>query len=188
MTARLTGNVTTDRVDAAYTLLSDVATGTWNTEAVAALGLDPGWLPPQTAGHEVVGTVGAAAARDCGLPPGTPVVAGGPDGSVGLGLLLGGGEAVADVAGTTDVVGRLIPEPRLAPPHAVVNPALVDACWTAGGPTGMSGGAVARWRALVGTVPEEDLARVEPGADGLLVLPALTGSRFPAGTPRTAAP
>ncbi|MFI6347850.1 FGGY-family carbohydrate kinase [Streptomyces sp. NPDC050560] len=179
LTARLTGRVTTDRVNAAYTLLSDVAAGRWNEDAVTALGLDPGWLPPQAAGHEVVGTLTGAAARECGLPPGTPVVAGGPDGSVGLGLLLGEGDAVADVAGTTDVVGRLLADPLLAPAGAVVNPALTGGGWTAGGPTGMSGGAVARWRALVGAVPEDELARVPPGADGLLVLPAMSGSRFP---------
>jgi len=43
----------------------------------------------------------------------------------------------------------------------------------------MTGGAVARWRALTGAVTEEESARVPPGADGLVALPALTGSRFP---------
>jgi len=174
--ARLTGSIVTDTVDAAYTLLSDVRGRRWNTEAMTALGVDPGLFPPQAEPAAVVGELTHA----CGLPAGTPVVAGGPDGSVGIGLLLGSdGAAIADVAGTTDVVGMPVADPGSAPAPAMINPALAGGHWVAGGASGMTGGAVARWRALVGEVPEEELAAIAPGADGLVVLPTLTGSRFP---------
>ncbi|KAA9153966.1 xylulose kinase [Amycolatopsis acidicola] len=176
LVARLTGAFATDTVDAAYTLLSEVRARRWHTEAMASLGIDPALFPPQAEPTAVVGEL----ARDCGLPAGTPVVAGGPDGSVGIGLLLGTrGAAIADVAGTTDVVGKLVADPDAAPARAMLNPALVGGRWVAGGASGMTGGAVAHWRSLVGAASDEELAAIPPGADGLFVLPTLTGSRFP---------
>ncbi|GAA3361178.1 xylulokinase [Saccharopolyspora gregorii] len=179
LVARLTGRVGTDPVHAAYTLLADVPGRTWNVPAVEALGIDPRWLPEQVRAADVLGEVHREATARCALPAGTPVLAGGPDGSIGIGLLLGshvGG--IADVAGTTDVVGRLLDDPS-ALPSALLNPALLGDRWVAGGATGMTGGAVAGWRELVGPVADEDVAAVPPGADGLRVLPATTGSRFP---------
>jgi sugar (pentulose or hexulose) kinase len=180
LVARLTGVVATDTVDAAYTLASDVSAGAWQTSLLARLGLPAAWFPDQFAPHEIVGRLHAAAAELCGLPAGTPVVSGGPDGSVGIGLLLGTRtDAIADVAGTTDVIARLIAHPSLAPEGAVTNPAVAPRRWTAGGATGLSGGAVARWRALVGAVDDEELAAVPPGARGLRVVTSMTGDRFP---------
>ncbi|MFF5986571.1 xylulokinase [Prauserella flavalba] len=180
LVARLTGRVVTDTVDAAYTLASDVAGRAWNTAALTRLGLDPALFPPQAEPASVVGELTREAAGDTGLPAGLPVVAGGPDGSVGIGLLLGTSEElIADVAGTTDVVGRLLPSGTAAPHGAVLNPSVLPGRFVAGGATGLTGGAVARWRALAGSVEDEHLAAVPPGADGLVVLPAMTGARFP---------
>ncbi|RBM14776.1 xylulose kinase [Prauserella sp. PE36] len=180
LVARLTGRVVTDTVDAAYTLASDVHGRAWNTATLARVGLDPALFPPQAEPASVVGELTREAAEDTGLPEGLPVVAGGPDGSVGLGLLLGTREDVlADVAGTTDVVGRLLPAGSATPPGAVLNPSVLPERFVAGGATGLTGGAVARWRALAGSVEDERLAAVAPGADGLVVLPAMTGARFP---------
>lgn len=182
---RLTGVTVSDTVNAAYTLVFDVIARRWAPELVAALGADPAWFPRQANPAEVVGTVTADAARQTGLPTGLPVVAGGPDGSVGAGLLLGGDTGlVADVAGTTDVLARLVGDPDEAPAETVLNPALTGAGWTAGGPTGMTGGAVAGWRSLLGAVSEEVLAGVAPGVGGLLVVPGQTGTRFPRWRPQ----
>ena len=46
---------------------------------MAALGIDPAWLPPTFEGPEVTGVVSAAGAAATGLRAGTPVVAGGGD-------------------------------------------------------------------------------------------------------------
>ncbi|RDG39366.1 xylulokinase [Streptomyces corynorhini] len=178
--ARLTGRLTTDTISAAYTLASDVRRREWNLGLLARTGLDPALLPPQSEPSAVVGALTEEAARATGLPVGLPVVAGGPDGSVGIGLLLGENEdVIADIAGTTDVVGRLLPGSDDPPDGAVLNPSVLTGRFVAGGATGLTGGAVARWRSLVGTVEDEELAAVPPGAHGLTVVPSMTGARFP---------
>lgn len=180
LVARLTGRLAWDTVDAAYTLASDVRTRSWQVDSLRSLAIPDHWFAPQVEPTAVVGEVHARGARSTGLPEGTPVVSGGPDGSVGIGVLLGENPSgIADVAGTTDVLARLIDDPARARHGAVVNPAMVPGMWTAGGATGMSGGAVARWRSLVGAVDEEDLRAVPVGAHGLLVYPGLSGERFP---------
>ncbi|MFC3996143.1 FGGY-family carbohydrate kinase [Nocardiopsis sediminis] len=184
--ARLTGRVASDTVDAAYTLVSDVHARSWQSGALRGLGLPEDWFPPQVEPAAPVGRVHDAGARATGLPEGTPVIAGGPDGSVGIGLLLGTASAgIADVAGTTDVLARLIDDPARAGCGAVVNPAMVPGRWTAGGATGMTGGAVARWRSLVGAVDDERLGAVPAGSRGLLAFPGLSGERFPRWRPGT---
>lgn len=180
LVARLTGVIATDVVDAAYTGVSDVRSRRWQSEVLLAAGVPIGWFPTQIAADAVVGGLSADAAAGCGLAAGTPVIAGGPDGSVGIGLLLGSsGHGIADVAGTTDVIGRLIDRADAAPAGAMMNPALVSGHWVVGGPTGLSGGAVARWRALVGAVDDARLAAIGPGADGLRIVPTMSGERFP---------
>ncbi|MGW3238968.1 xylulokinase [Streptomyces olivaceus] len=180
LVARLTGRLTADTISAAYTLASDVRRRAWNVAVLRETGVDPALFPPQSEPASVVGTLTPEAAAATGLPAGLPVVSGGPDGSVGIGLLLGTAEdVVADVAGTTDVVGRLLAGPGDLPDGAVLNPSVLPGRFVAGGATGLTGGAVAHWRSLVGTVDEERLAAVPPGADGLVVLPSMTGARFP---------
>jgi xylulokinase len=178
--ARLTGRLTTDTVDAAYTLASDVRGRTWHTAALDRLGLAPELFPRQEEPTAVVGELTAAAAAATGLPPGLPVAAGGPDGSVGIGLLLGAQEEIiADVAGTTDVVGRLLPRGSEAPIGSLLNPSVLPERFVAGGATGLTGGAVTHWRTLVGATDDDRLAAVPPGAAGLTILPTMTGARFP---------
>ena len=54
---RLTGDHAVDRADGAGTLLFDLARRDWSDEVVAALGIDPSWLPPTYEGPEVTGSV-----------------------------------------------------------------------------------------------------------------------------------
>lgn len=179
LVARLSGHVGTDVVDAAYSLALDVSALAWSDAADLA-GVDRRWLPQLAAPDAIVATVDAASAARCGLAVGTPIVSGGPDGSAGIGILLGTRtDAIADVAGTTDVLGRLLEHVRDAPQGAVRNPALVAGRWVAGGATGMTGGGVARWRALLGAVDEDVLAAMPMGARGLHVVPGMSGTRFP---------
>ncbi|GLU50172.1 xylulokinase [Nocardiopsis ansamitocini] len=180
LVARLTGRVASDTVNAAYTLGSDVRARSWQFDALRSLGLPKSWFPAQVEPTSVVGEVHGVGARCTGLPEGTPVVSGGPDGSVGIGVLLGTtSSGIANVAGTTDVLARLIDDPARARDGAVVNPSMVRAMWTAGGATGMTGGAVARWRSLVGAVDDERLGAVPVGSRELLVFPGFSGERFP---------
>ena len=93
-----------------------------------------------------------------------------------------------DVAGTTDTLLHTTAAPlRDSKGAMIVNAHAAPGLWSVGGPTGLTGGAVA-WMARVlgfatesevGTVLSDALAGVPPAAGGLLFRPALTGSRFP---------
>lgn len=80
---QLHGRHVTDKSDAAGTLWLDQAARIWSDDLCEASGVDPAWLPDCFEGTEVVGEIGAKAARELGLPPRTPVVAGGGDAATG---------------------------------------------------------------------------------------------------------
>ena len=69
----------------------------------------------------------------------------------------------------------------------VVNAFVLPALWAVGGPTGMTGGAIAWLAGLLGYHTTEDLhavlddtaAQVAPGSEGLSFRTALTGERYP---------
>lgn len=183
---RLSGDFAVDRADGAGTLLFDLEKRGWSSEVLAALDIDPAWLPRTYEGPEVTGVVSEAAAAATGLRPGTPVVAGGGDqaaAAVGVGSVQPGVLSVS--LGTSGVVfattgGPLIePEGRL---HAFCHS--VPGRWHVMGVMLSAGGSL-RWfrdgfapgvgfSELVGEAGE-----VPPGSDGLLFLPYLTGERTP---------
>ncbi len=87
---RLTGEYAIDKADGAGTMLFDLAARDWSAEVLAALRIDPAWMPPTFEGPEVTGTVTSDAAAATGLRAGTPVVAGGGDqaaNAVGVGAV-----------------------------------------------------------------------------------------------------
>ncbi|WP_037677345.1 FGGY-family carbohydrate kinase [Streptomyces griseus] len=189
---RLTGEAATDVTSAAYTLGSDVTRRAWDPALLALGGKGPRHFPPQHAATDVVGAVTPAAAGMTGLPPGLPVAAGGPDGTVGAAAVVGcAAGTVVDVAGTTDVLTRVITSPDERPAAAVLNPYLVPDLWTCGGATGMTGGALAHWTRLLSLGDPADALRkleptlrdIPPGSEGLSMSPLLTGSRFPGWNP-----
>ncbi|HHY45815.1 MAG TPA: FGGY-family carbohydrate kinase [Firmicutes bacterium] len=74
---RLTGRVVIDFYTApSYAPLFDINALRWDKEACAYVLGDVGLLPELAWPGEVAGTVTGAAAQECGLVPGTPVVAG----------------------------------------------------------------------------------------------------------------
>jgi len=184
LVARLTEEATADRTNAAYSFLLDVRTGGWQTDRIASLGLAPSMFPRLAAGTEVVGTVTARATRETGLRRGTPVVAGGPDGSVGAAAIIGGHPRIADISGTTDVLVKLVDRPPDGGP-LVVNPFLDGRRWTVGGSTGLTGGALEHWARLLGfddaagAVSALGDAVGRTGRPPLIAGPELTGARFP---------
>ncbi len=184
---RFTRAAVTDRTSAAYSGLSAIADSTWSPRMLELVGLDPAQLPEQFAADEIVGELASEVADELGLNRGVAVAAGATDGSVGAALVLRDRQGVvADVAGTTDVLVRLVASPGDAPTGAVINPYPLGG-FSAGGPTGATGAAFARWAVLLGFADVADAtsflaARLEaigPGADGLLIDPSLSGARFP---------
>jgi sugar (pentulose or hexulose) kinase len=191
LVGRLTGESTTDHTGAAYSGLSDVRAREWSGRILDLLGIDEALLPRQVASTAIVGAVSSGVSGRLGLPAGLPVIAGGPDGSMGAAYVLAGsGDAIADVAGTTDVLVRPVPGPESSPPKAMLNPYIFGG-WSAGGATGMTGGALNRWAMLLGEADAasalarfgDEVEGLSPGADGLVARPTLSGSRFPRWVP-----
>lgn len=112
---RLTGQAAMDPGNAAFTGLCAAIQGfDWSAELIERLRIPRAWLPPIQDGRTVVGGLHGAAARDLGLPAGTPVRLGVPDtSSAALAVGLQPGELL-HVVGTTQVLAAIPTEPRPA--------------------------------------------------------------------------
>ena len=183
---RLTGDHAVDKADGAGTLLFDLARRDWSAEVVAALDIDPAWLPRTAEGPEVTGVVSAAAALATGLAPGTPVMAGGGDQAataVGVGAVDPG--IVALSLGTSGVIFAATDRPLIEPEgrvHAFCH--AVPDRWHLMSVMLSAAGSLRWFRdALAPGVPystlDEEASHVAPGSDGLVFLPYLTGERSP---------
>ncbi len=183
---RLTGDHAVDRADGAGTLLFDLARRDWSDEVVAALGIDPSWLPRTFEGTDVTGSVTGEAAEATGLRAGIPVVAGGGDQSaaaVGVGAVEPG--VVSLSLGTSGVVFTSTDRPVVEPEarlHAFCH--CVPDRWHVMGVMLSAAGSLRWFRdALAPGVgfPElvEEAGAVPAGSDGLLFLPYLSGERTP---------
>lgn len=173
---RLCGERATDVTDGSGTLLLNVAARRWSDEMIAALGVDPGWLPQLYESPEVSGET----------PAGVPVAAGAGDqaaGALGVGVDRPG--SVSVVLGTSGVVfsasdrysadvdGRV---------HAFCH--AVPHGWHTMGVMLSAAGSLDWLRRVV--APNTGFAELvaeaaswNPGAEGLLFLPYLAGERTP---------
>lgn len=187
---RLTGDHAVDKADGSGTLLFDLARRDWSAEVVAALGIDPEWLPRTSEGPEVTGTVTNAAAEATGLRAGTPVVAGGGDqaaNAVGVGVVSPGDMALS--LGTSGVVFAATSAPVFDPRgrvHAFCH--AVPGGWHMMSVMLSAGGSLRWFRdALAPGIDFRDLvaeaADVPIGSEGLLFLPYLSGERSPHADP-----
>jgi len=189
---RLTGVWATDETSASYTLLYDVFERRWSDELLAACDLDSGSVPQVSRAGDKAGILSKEVAGVLGLPEGMLVAVGASDGcagAVGAGAVTPG--IVVDVAGTTDVLMRVLDRAPRVPESPIVVNAFIPGMWTAGGPTGITGG-VMSWLAtlLCCTSVEELYARwgrlvdeQPPGVDGLVFVTTLAGDRFPGWRP-----
>ena len=183
---RLTGEHALDKADGAGTLLFELARRDWSPEVLAALGIDPAWLPPTFEGPMVTGTVTNEAAAATGLRAGTPVVAGGGDqaaNAVGVGAVNPG--IVALSLGTSGVVFATTDEPLRDPAgqvHAFCHAVpgrwhMMTVMLSAAGSLRWFRDALAPGEAF-GTLVA-GAGEVAAGSEGLLFLPYLTGERSP---------
>ena len=187
---RLTGEYATDKAGAAGTLLFDVRKRDWSPEVLASLEIPTAWLPNTHEGPEIAGTVSAAAAEATGLAVGTPVVAGGGDQAaqaVGVGAVEAG---IASLTlGTSGVVFASTSEPFIEPRgrlHAFCH--AIPGRWHLMGVMLSAAGSLRWYRDTIAPDTEYDhllrpAADVEPGSEGLLFLPYLTGERTPHADP-----
>jgi len=185
---RLSGELATDASDAAGTLFLDLRARNWSAEICDALEVDVGWLPPVCESPDRTGTVRTAVAAELRLAPGVPVAAGGGDNAaaaIGTGIASEG--MASSSVGTSGVVFAHTGSPVIDPAgrvHAFCH--AVPAAYALLGVTLSAGGSLRWWRdvtgrdyhSLVGAASE-----VQPGSEGLLFLPYLTGERTPHADP-----
>ncbi len=183
---RLTGDYALDKADGAGTLLFDLAARDWSPEVLAALGIDPAWMPPTFEGPTITGSLSAAAADATGLRAGTPVVAGGGDqaaNAVGVGAVEPGIMALS--LGTSGVIFAATDRP-IFEPHGRVHAFChaVPGRWHLMSVMLSAAGSLRWFRdALAPGVDFGDLvslaADIPPGSVGLRFLPYLSGERSP---------
>jgi xylulokinase len=186
---KLTGTWHTDYSDAVGALLADSSTRDWSGELCEMVNWSLATLPPIVEPTAIVGVVTPAAALECGLLAGTPVVCGSNDTTVelfGAGATKPGEGAVKlATAGVTYLVtdGPVVRPPVSCYPHIVEG-----LYYTA---TGINSCASAhRWMrdrffAAEGFDGMDVLAASVPaGSEGLLFHPYLQGERAPYWDPK----
>jgi xylulokinase len=164
--------------------LADAAHGCWSAELAAEVGVELERLPRIVAPTERVGTLTRAAARECGLRPGTPVAAGLGDtaaGALGAGIVRPG--QVLDTAGTASVLGISAPsfQPDVATRTLVLMRGALPGQWIS--LSYLAGGDLLRWLppVLGATRIEELVEEAGTAAPGrLLFVPHLGGRILPA--------
>ncbi len=193
---RLTGEFAMDVSDASGTSLLDVSKRGWSSGILDKLGINYNWMPEVFESTAITGSLTREASELTGVKAGTPVVAGAGDqaaGGIGTGTIKNGIASV--VLGTSGVVfvhtDKLIiePEGRL---HAFCHAS--PGTWHLMGVTLSAAGSF-RW--FRDTFCESETAEAEksgkdvydiltgraaeaePGSEGLIFLPYLTGERTP---------
>lgn len=181
----LTGTAVADPSEASGSFLWDCQTDTYSPRLAQAVGVDLEKFAPVKKSHEVVGKVTQDAAKQTGLPAGTPVVAGGGDFPVSmLGFGIAGNGMTADVTGTSTLLASHSPKPLIHP--AIQNLRHVVDGWI---PFTIldCGGLSMKWckdmvSSLAGNDVDYDMmikmaSEVKPGSDGLSFYPYMLGER-----------
>ncbi len=181
----LSGSHAQDAANASSTMVYDVAKGDFDAELCGAAGLDPAMLPVVRPSTDIVGTLRPGVAAELGLPATCAVVVGTGDehaASVGAGAIEAG--VVVDVTGTAEPVTTVAAEPVRDPLGVVeTHGHAVPGSWLIENPGFVSGGSTL-WLAegLLGIPQAEIFTRARqapPASDGVLFLPALSGSTAP---------
>jgi len=193
---RLTGEFHTEVSDASGTSFFHVRERRWATEMLDALEVPRDWMPEVHESPVASAKISREAAEATGLAVGTPVVGGGGDqaaSAVGNGIVEGG--IVSSTVGTSGVVFAFAERPTVDPGlrvHTFCH--AVPEKWHVMGVMLSAGGSLRWYRDTCGH-PEAAVARTlgrdpyelitdeaaaaEPGCEGLLFLPYLTGERTP---------
>jgi gluconokinase len=186
---RWTGEWLVDWGLASGTGLFDVHTRAWDSTALELGGIDAERLSRPVAPSTTLRQFRPTVAASLGLNTQTAVVLASSDGALanlGVGATRADREALT--LGTSGAVRIVTDEPVLDAQGRTFCYAFDDTRYLIGGPTS-SGGAVLTWvfNLVLPDVPQgerfstalHDAAEIEPGAEGLVVLPFLSGERAP---------
>ena len=180
----LTGSHAQDAANASSTMVYDVTRGEFDESLCAAAELDPSMFAPVRPSTEVVGTLLPDIASEFGLPAECAVVVGTGDehaASVGAGAIEAG--VVVDVTGTAEPVTTVSATPVRDPLCLVeTHGHAVPGSWLIENPGFVSGGSTLWLAGLLG-VPQAEVFSLAlaapPASEGVLFLPALSGSTAP---------
>jgi len=193
LSMKLCGEMSVDITGASTTMMLDLRRRRWSGELLEAVGLDESFFPPLVYPGEVIGKVTAGAAAQTGLPQGVPVVAAGHDTQFApIGSGAGKDEALIST-GTWEIAMLRTPQPvtsDYAFAEGILNEA--DAVRGLYNPQLlMMGSGVLEWvrEHFYATVAEREQAydtmideagALEPGADGVMIVPAFVPTAGPA--------
>lgn len=182
---RLTREYFTDVSDASGTGLFDVRSRSWSIPLLERLDLPVGLFPPAVESTAQTGVVSPQAARETGIPAGTPVYAGGGDAVVSiLAAGLTRPDQLSVTLGTSGVAALLLPAYAENPGGKLqVFCGTLPGSYMAFGCTLCAAGSY-QWLSdtfCPGNYQrlDEEAEAAPPGADGLLFLPYLSGERCP---------
>ena len=181
----------TDYSDASLTIALDIEKREWAGDLLRDLGLETERMPVLKCGHDVRGRVTREVYRQTGLLAGTPVAISGGDGACtarGAGVTTPG--SAYCYIGSSAWVSQIMGKPVMDPEQRIFNYLDMDghSCHVCG--TVQCGAAAFDWSLKNLLSGESDgvmeISRVEnmarqmqPGAEGVLFLPTLMGSRTP---------
>jgi len=185
---QLTGEWFTDRGLASTTGLFNLQEMRWDADILSLLDLEPSLLPPIQEATQVAGTLLPQVAQQTGLPAGLPIRAGSSDGgAANLGAGIEPGEAIITV-GTSGALRQRVEAPKLDPKARTW-------CYVLAGSQYFAGGAINNAGLLLEWLREHfyseysrqegfgrlfsDAENIAPGAEGLTLLPYLSGERSP---------
>jgi xylulokinase len=181
---RLTGEVATEPSDASGTLLYDVVSDNWATDAISALNLRYDWLPKIIPSRAIAGYLTTEASEHLGIPVGLPIIAGAADTAAAA---LGNALLEPGLVQLTIGTGAQIITPRSQPiidPHGrthLYRSAIPNGWYTLAAM--QNAGLALEWvRGILGLSWEQVYNKafsVSPGCEGLTFLPYLSGERTP---------
>ncbi len=184
--ARLTGNIdTTDFSDASHGELIDIKKLVYDASVFNDLGIDMSKLPQLHRSIDVVGTLTSERAKELGLTPGIPVIAGGGDGPcAAAGAANTNPGDIYCCLGTTSWIAECSEEPYIDGAKRIFNiPDLGGDTYSVLG-TMQAAGASLTW--LMALLSEDSIKNLDSladtvpaGSNGLVYLPYLDGERSP---------
>jgi xylulokinase len=193
---RLTGRMATDYSDASGTNAFDLNTFRWSEKILDLAGVDGEMFPEAMESTAILGTVTSRAAHETGLKEGTPVAAGGGDGScagVGVGSIKPG--TAYNCLGSSSWIALTVEKPIVDEQMRTMNWAHCVPGYLHPSGTMQTAGASHSWLkntlcqaetnegARLGVSPYElidaAVARVPAGSNGVLFLPYMLGERTP---------
>jgi len=196
---RLFGRFVTDYSIASATGLFNLEKLDWDEEALQVAGITPSQLSELVPTTYRMDGLDKTFAAEMGLDPSTPFIVGASDGvlsNLGVNAIEPG--VVAATIGTSGAIRTVVDHPATDPKGRIFCYALTEKLWVIGGPVN-NGGMLFQWVHDELAASEIETAKrlgidsydlltriaeqVNPGSDGLLFHPYLTGERAPLWNP-----